>query len=147
MKLTKFFDWNKDGLRKPNKVKETIVKDPDWIQLSTLQILKIWALDKMLGQKDLAKEYAAFRAEQEKLKHASNPNHNPKPENVVEVYHLAVTLDDEVYEVMRAQKELADILLANPKFVLFSPEQSNVQKGMWYIKGEFVDDPGKQEEK
>ena len=143
MEFKQFFDWNRDGLKKPERVKVKPSYDPDYIQLSTLQILKILVLDKMLGKKDLAKDYSDWVAEQEKIRHESNPNHNPEP-TTIEVFHLAVVLDNEVYDVVRTQKEFADILLARPEFVLFSPSEKTVLAGMNYKNGEFSGE-GKQE--
>jgi hypothetical protein len=41
---------------------------------------------------------------------------------------------------MRTQKEFADVLLAKPDFILFSPSDTTVHKGMKYINGDFSDD-------
>lgn len=139
MEFKKFFDWNKDGLRKPSKPVVKPTYDPNWIQLSTLQILKIWMIDKMLGKKDLAKEYSEWKTEQHRLEHEGSLGHNPEPENV-EIYHLAIVIDGEVYDVMRTQKALADVLLARPEFILFSPSEQKVYHNMKYIDGKFVDD-------
>lgn len=142
MEFKKFLNWNNDGLKKPAKTDVKIVVDPDYIQLTTLQIIKMWLIDKIVGKKDLAKEYSDWRAEQEKLRHESNPSHNPEPK-VIEIYHLAVVLDGEVYDVMRTQKEFTDVLLARPEFILFSPSETSVTAGMRYVDGKFVGD-GKQ---
>jgi hypothetical protein len=143
MEFKQFFDWNKDGLKKPDRIKVKPTYDPDYIQLSTLQVLKILVIDKMLGKKDLAKDYSDWVANQHKIAQQSDPAHNPEP-TTIEVFHLAVVLDGEVYDIIRTQKEFADVLLARPEFVLFSPSEKPVLSGMQYKDGEFSGE-GKQE--
>lgn len=131
--------WKKDSVKKPAKPKVRPTYDPNYIQLTTLQVLKIWLIDKILKQKDLAKDYSDWVAEQHRINHENDINYNPEPKEI-EIYHLAIVLDNEVYDVMRTQKELADVLLSRPEFVLFSPSEQQVFHNMKYIDGKFIDD-------
>jgi hypothetical protein len=72
-----------------------------------------------------------------------------KPENKIEVptsghpdipagvtvNHLAVVLDGEVQEIIRAQNRLTALLLSEPKFIEFNPEEVRPEIG-WTYDGE-----------
>lgn len=64
-------------------------------------------------------------------------DHGEPPPEGVPIYTIAVILDDEVYEVLRAQEKLGDIFLATPKFVLVDEETGQARIGMDYVDGKF----------
>ena len=102
--------------KKPPGAQIRTEKQVDFIQLTTLQILKKLVIDKFWKRRDL---YI-----------------NDAPEGI-EVHHLAVILDGKVYEVIRAQDKLADMFLAQPEFVLFDPAVDAVHVGVNYVDGKF----------
>lgn len=53
------------------------------------------------------------------------------------INHLAIILDNEVQEVMRAENRLAALLLSNPTFVEFNPEEIRPEIGWTYTNGKF----------
>lgn len=55
------------------------------------------------------------------------------------INHLAIILDNEVQEIMRAENRLAALLLSNPEFVEFDPEEVRPDIGWNYVDGKFVD--------
>lgn len=66
-------------------------------------------------------------------------DHGTTPPEGIPIYTIAVLLDDEVYEVLRAQEKLADIFLANPKFILVDEETGQAKIGMDYKDGKFTE--------
>lgn len=141
------FFKNKDGLKKPEKVKAELTWNPNFIQLTTIQMLQLFFIKKLILGKNGAEEYAKVVAKNiesgkagahsgHSKKHLEETGHHAIPDDdVIKVYQIAVLLDDEVVEVIRAQEKLADIMLSNPKFVLFSSEDTDVEVGGHY-KGE-----------
>lgn len=126
--------FKKTKSSKPVKPKVRPVYDPNYVQLTTSQVLRLWIIDKFILGKSGAEEYAKLVEKSGKQHSAHN---NPTPENK-EVFYLAIVIDGEVFEVMRAEKNLADILLSNPEFVLFDPVKDSVKIGMDYKNNEFV---------
>lgn len=103
--------------RKPSGAEIRTEKNPDFIQLTTLQVIKKLLIDKFWKRKDL---YL-----------------NEEPQGIV-VHNIAVILDGKVYEVLRAQDKLADMFLAQPQFVMFDPAVDQVHVGVEYVEGKFV---------
>jgi hypothetical protein len=67
----------------------------------------------------------------------NQPPPDPGEENI---NYLAVILDDEVQEVLRAENRLAALFLSNPEFVEFNPSSGKYpMPGFKYINEEFVD--------
>lgn len=64
-------------------------------------------------------------------------NHGTEPPKDVPIYTLAVVLDGQVYEVLRAQSVLADIFLSKPDFVLVDDVTGKAKIGMEYKDGKF----------
>lgn len=54
------------------------------------------------------------------------------------INYLAIIMDGEVQEIMRAENRLAALLLSDPKFVEFSPEELPVDIGWTYVDGKFI---------
>lgn len=147
---------NKDGLKKPVKLNEEVNWKPDFIQLTTLQMLQIFFIKKLILGKDGVEEYAKIVSENIKSgkfdahashgkPHLEKTGHHAIPdEDVIKVYQIAVVLDNEVVEVLRAQEKLADILLSSPKFVSFSSEETDVEIGGSYVKERFYSKDGRQ---
>lgn len=52
----------------------------------------------------------------------------PPPENI-SINHIAIILDGRVEEVIRCENRLAALLLSNPKFVEFDPDEILVKIG------------------
>lgn len=52
--------------------------------------------------------------------------------------HIAVILDGEVQEVLRAQNRLAALFLSNPEFVEFDPKENYPEIGWKYLDGSFI---------
>ena len=56
-----------------------------------------------------------------------------------EINHLAIILDGTVEDVMRAQNRLAALLLSNPEFIEFNPQEEQLVLGKTkYVNGEFL---------
>jgi hypothetical protein len=56
------------------------------------------------------------------------------------INHIAIVLDGEVKEIIRAQNRLASLFLSNPEFVEFDLKEVHPQIGWKYIDGKFEDD-------
>ena len=67
--------------------------------------------------------------------HASNP----EPDNVV-IHTIALVIDGQVYDVLRAQDSLADLLLAQPTFVLVTENTNTAKPNFKYVDGKFIED-------
>lgn len=71
----------------------------------------------------------------------------PPPEPTANINYIAVILDDEVQEVLRAENRLAALFLSNPEFVEFDPSIGTYpMPGFKYLDGKFVDPNEKNEE-
>lgn len=88
--------------------------------------LNTWDLIKRLFIKEKIKE--------KKSLDGSNGN---QPKSIPDVNHIAIILDDEVQEIVRAQNRLAALLLSEPKFVEFNPHEVRPEIGWNYANGEF----------
>lgn len=53
--------------------------------------------------------------------------------------HIAVILDGEVQEVLRAQNRLTALFLSSPEFVEFDPKETYPRIGWKYVNGIFVE--------
>jgi hypothetical protein len=54
-----------------------------------------------------------------------------------QINHLAIVLDGEVQEIMRAQNRLAALLLSGPEFIEFDPEEVKPDIGWTYLDEKF----------
>jgi hypothetical protein len=54
------------------------------------------------------------------------------------INHIAIVLDGEVQEIMRAQNRLAALLLSEPKFIEFDPDEVVPEIGWKYENQEFI---------
>jgi hypothetical protein len=66
-------------------------------------------------------------------------DHGTPPPEGIPIYTIAVLLDGQVYEVLRAQEKLADIFLSAPKFVLVDEDTGQARIGMDYKDGKFTE--------
>lgn len=57
----------------------------------------------------------------------------------VDINHIAIVIDGEVQDVMRAQNKMAAMLLSEPEFVLFDPSKVKVGLGFGYRDGKFIE--------
>lgn len=53
--------------------------------------------------------------------------------------HIAVILDGEVQEVLRAENRLTALFLSSPDFIEFNPNETYPRIGWKYINGYFVE--------
>jgi len=84
---------------------------------------------------DLIKRLFLKKRIKEKM---SLDSHNiSEPKKIPDVNHIAVVLDNEVQEVIRAQNRLAALLLSNPEFIEFDPHEVRPEIGWNYVDGEF----------
>lgn len=60
--------------------------------------------------------------------------------------HIAVILDGEVQEVLRAENRLTALFLSSPEFVEFNPEETYPRIGWKYIDGLFVEPESTEDE-
>jgi hypothetical protein len=73
-----------------------------------------------------------------KEKLSGNGGPPPPPSGQV-INHIAVVLDEEVQEVIRAENRLAALLLSQPEFIEFDPESENKPRlGSTYKDGIFI---------
>lgn len=137
MKIKDFVNKFKDDIRKPEKAVVNPKWDANYVQLTTLQVLKLFFIDKLILRKDGAEKVHELNIKaQEKLK-MQDPNYNPAPPEI-SVYTMAMVIGDEVVDVMRVNEQLADYLLLRPEFVIFSPSETPVKPKDKYIDGKFV---------
>lgn len=62
----------------------------------------------------------------------------PDMSRMSDISALAIIVDNEVVDVMRAQPRLSSILLAEPKFVKITEEDGGIRIGDKYLDGKFV---------
>jgi hypothetical protein len=55
------------------------------------------------------------------------------------VHSIAIVLDGVVHDILRTKDKLADILLAQPTFVLLTEESVGTKIGYKYVDGKFVE--------
>lgn len=94
-------------------------------QLSTLDLIKKLIESKIPVKKDSPVD-------------PSIPMVRPTPGDI-EVVHIAIVLDGVVEEVLRAQNRLAALMLSEPKFIEFDPNEVYPKIGTKYEDGKFVD--------
>lgn len=131
---------NNDDLKKPETdgAKATRKKDPDFIQLSTLQLIKILLVDKFLRRKQ--DNYTFDHGSHGRLI-IEQPDPAPNDDKV---YHLAIVVDEEVKDIMRTHERLARILTSDVQFVAFDPEVDHVHVHTIYRDGDFINQQDKQ---
>lgn len=102
-------------------------------------IIKVWLVNKLIlgqgGEEVLIEKQKEFEEKRRKQHDESHANHAPEGTTV---NHIAVLLDGKVVEVIRANDNLADILLSEPQFVKFSVETDNVRVGHVYLNDRFI---------
>jgi len=112
-------------LRKNNKKENHVIlsKEPDLVQLTLMQLLKITLFERMI-----LKKQKQYKMEQGKIVEINPPT-----------YHdIAIVLDENVYDVMRVNPQFADVLLSNPTFVEVT-EDNHVHPGRTkYVGGQFI---------
>ncbi|MFM5968480.1 MAG: hypothetical protein ACKOQ8_05545 [Micrococcales bacterium] len=102
--------------------KIVIDRNPDLIEMTLRQFFKITLINRFI-----LKKQGRYALERGKVVEMQEPK----------VYNLAVVLDEHVHEVLRVNDKLADILLAQPKFVEFT-SQDHVHPGRTdYVDGQF----------
>jgi len=107
--------------------KKVVIKlDGDVKRISTLDLIKIAWLNRIEKSK--------------KGKKSAISAHGLKPDldRMQDISSLAIVVDGEVVDVMRAQPKLTSILLAGPTFIKFNPETTRVRLGDKYESGEFI---------
>ncbi len=85
---------------------------------------------------DIIKKFFADR-KQYKIKMPVTSNAVPPPPPRSKINFLAIVMDGEVQEIMRAENRLAALLLSEPKFVEFDPDDMAVDIGWTYVDGKF----------
>jgi len=71
--------------------------------------------------------------------HTHDTNHHTaEPENLM-IHTIALVIDGQVFDVMRAQDSLADMLLAQPTFVLVTDNTSEAKINYKYVDGKFIE--------
>lgn len=93
-------------------------------QMTTWELLGAYLISRLpRGKEKLVKEQEKF---------------NEPPQNI-SINHIAVVLDDNVEEVLRCENRLAALLLSNPEFVDFDPEENYPKVGLTkYVEGKFI---------
>lgn len=137
MKIKDFIDRFKDDVRKPEKAVINPKWDANYIQLTTLQVIKLFIINKLILGKNGADELHKINERIAQEKRLKDPNYNPQPKNI-EVYSLAAVIDGEVIDIIRANQKMADYLLLRPEFVLFSPSENPVKIKDRYERGKFI---------
>jgi|TARA_B110000259_G_C14032045_1_gene407169 hypothetical protein len=137
MAIKDFINNFRDEIRKPEKATVNPKWDANYVQLTTLQVLKLLIINKLILRNDGPEKIHELseKAKQKKLK--SDPHYNPAPPEIA-VYTMAMVIGDEVADVMRVDEKMADYLLLRPEFIVFSPSEIAVKPKDKYINGEFV---------
>jgi hypothetical protein len=105
--------------------KKVVVKVADDVKrISTLDILKIAILKR-------------FNRDKTKKSAISQNGIMPDMNRMNDVSTIAIVVDGEVVDIMRAQSRLTSILLANPVFAKIQPDVK-VKIGDKFLDGEFV---------
>jgi hypothetical protein len=125
-----FFKKDND-LKKPETDGARPIKkrDPDFIKISTLQLLKIILIDKFLLKKP--DTYSLEHGDRGRLVADIPPVKSP-------INYIAIVLDEEVQEVLRAENRLAALFLSGPDFIEFDPNGTYPKIGWKFINGEFI---------
>jgi hypothetical protein len=67
----------------------------------------------------------------------SNTSINNPPSGS-KINHIAVVLDNEVQEIMRAENRFTALLLSQPTFIEFNPEKESVHIGDAVVDGKII---------
>ena len=113
--------------RKTRSEKKLVVKVPgDVKRISTLDLIKKAVLE-YLERKNRVKRSVV-----------SKEGFMPDFEIMQDISFIAIVVEGEVQDVMRAQPRLTSILMAQPTFVRFNPEEVKVRPGDTYDGSNFV---------
>jgi hypothetical protein len=137
MAIKDFIDKFRDDIRKPEKVVVNPKWDADYVQLTTLQVLKLLIINKLILRHDGAEKIHELSEKAKNKKLKGDPHYNPAPAEIA-VYTMAMVTGDEVLDVMRVDEKMADYLLLRPEFIIFSPSEIAVKPRDKYINGKFV---------
>ena len=94
---------------------------------------------RVLTTRELVRDFFTRRRKY-KSKISLDSNAIPPAPPGSKVNYLAIILDDEVQEIMRAQNRLAALLLSEPLIVEFDPEEVQPNIGWNYVDGKFSND-------
>lgn len=101
--------------------KRIVVNVPDVVQkISTLDLIKKAVLETLERKRNGKKSVTSERG------------FTPDFSKMSDISYLAIVIDGEVVDVMRAQPKLTAMLLSNPTFVKFNPEEIQVKPGFLY---------------
>jgi len=113
--------------KKGRPEKKLVIKVPgDVKRISTLDLIKKAILES-LERKRRAKKPVVSRE-----------GFMPDFDIMQDISFIAIIVDGEVQDVMRAQPRLTSILMAKPSFVRFNPEEVKVRPGDKYDGATFV---------
>jgi hypothetical protein len=117
----------KQKIAKERPEKKLVIKVPgDVKRVTTLDLIKMAALSYI--ERKNAKKQSAI----------SSSSFMPDMSIMQDISFLAIVVDGEVQDVMRAQPKLTSILMAEPQFIKFDPNQIQVFPGDKYNGSEFV---------
>lgn len=88
----------------------------DYREMSTIELIKKYIASKI-------------KTPPNKQSYYNRDKDVPEPPKDVNINHIAVVLDGRVEEIVRCQNRLAALLLSEPIFVEYDPEQINVKVG------------------
>lgn len=91
---------------------------------------------------DLLKRYLALKVEKMSgvKKSVINPNVSPLDQMAgIDINYIAIVIDGEVQDVIRAQNKMAAMILSEPEFIFFEPAETKVKIGFKYQDGKFID--------
>lgn len=91
---------------------------------------------------DLLKRYLALKINKmSPVKNSAiNPNISPLDQaSGIEINHIAIVIDGEVQDVIRAQNKMAAMILSDPEFVFFDPKDTKIKIGFKYKDGKFIE--------
>jgi hypothetical protein len=128
---------NKDGIRKPVPAIVNL-EAARFVKISTSQLIRIWLRKKIIGESDIAGKVHELEHKALMKEKAEDPSYNPTPTSV-KAYHLAVVVEGNVVEIMRASDGMTEILLMSPDFIVYLPKETDVKIGMEYKNGDFID--------
>lgn len=99
-----------------------------------------------LSTLDLIKQYIQSKLPRPK-ESAINPNASMMPNSSAgKINHIAIVLDGRVEEILRAQNRLTALLLSEPQFIEFDPQEVYPQVGFSeYRDGKFINAETQQE--
>ena len=90
---------------------------------------------------DLIKRYLSLKINEmsPKKKSVNDANRSLIDQmNKAEINHIAIVLDGTVEDVIRCQNRMAALLLSNPDFIDFNPDESKVVIGAKYDGKSFI---------